>query len=134
MSSNKSATESLLQELRALQDLFEDQDNIPILDEPLQVTAITHSIDKPENPFLPKAMIDQLNTERQAAHQSAEEAHQTMQRVMVHKQEQARKALSGMGQGLTHLQKDQLIKELVDEMLPQIAERLRDRLKILLNR
>ncbi len=134
MSNDNNATESLLKELLALQNLFEDQDNIPILDEPFQVTAITSAGAKPENPFLPKAMIERLNVERKAAQHSAEEAHRTMQRVMDRKQEQARQALDGIGSGLSNLQKDALIKELVDEMLPQIAQRLRDRLKIMLNR
>lgn len=132
MSNNRDSASSLLKELLALQSLFEDQDNIPILDEPLQITAITSS--KPENPFLPKAMIDRLNIEREAAQSSAEEAYRTMQLVFDRKQEQARQTLSGAGKGLSIEQKDALIKELVDEMLPQIAERLRDRLKIMLNR
>src|SRR5690554_4940297 len=134
MSNNTDSTSSLLNELLALQNLFDDQDDIPILDEPLQVTAITSPAIKPENPFLPKAMIDKLSMERQAAQSSAEEAHRTMQRIMDRKQEQARTALRGAGTGLTEEQKDTLINELVDEMLPQIAGRLRDRLKILLNR
>lgn len=134
MSNDNNATESLLKELLALQNLFEDQDNIPILDEPFQVTAITSDGSKPENPFLPKAMIERLNVERKAAQHSAEEAHRTMQRVADRKQEHARQALNGLGSGLSNLQKDALIKEMVNEMLPQIAERLRDRLKIMLNR
>ncbi len=132
MSNHQDSTNSLLKELLALQNLFEDQDNIPILDDPFQASVITSS--KSENPFLPKAMIDRLNIERKAAQESAEEAHRTMQRVMDRKQEQARQTLNGIGSGLSNLQKDALIKELVDEMLPQIAQRLRDRLKIMLNR
>ncbi|HUH58115.1 MAG TPA: hypothetical protein VL020_06335 [Pseudomonadales bacterium] len=134
MSNNTDSTSSLLNELLALQNLFDDQDDIPILDEPLQVTAITSPAIKPENPFLPKAMLERLNIERTAAQSSAEEAQRTMQRVFERKQEQARQSLSGIGKGLSTEHKDALIDELVAEMLPQIAQRLRDRLKIMLSR
>lgn len=141
MSNKKDSTDSLLQELLALQGLFEDQDNIPILDEPFQdnttfkaVPTVNTVTVKPENPFLPKAMIDRLTHERMAAQSSAEEAHRTMQLVMDRKQQQARQTLTGIGKELSGEQKDALISELVDEMLPQIAERLRHKLKIMLNR
>lgn len=147
MSERKDSTDSLLQELLALQDLFEDQDNIPILDEPFAhdttfhaatektvASAVSTNAVKPENPFLPRAMIDRLTHERIAAQHSAEEAHRTMQQVMDRKQQQARQALTNIGKSLTAEQKDALITDLVDEMLPQIAERLRHKLKIMLNR
>lgn len=132
MSNTTDPASALLDELLALQTVLDDDDDIPILDEPFQVSAV--AAPERENPFLPKAMIDKLSMERQAAQNSAEEAHRTMQRIMDRKQEQARTALRGAGTGLTEEQKDTLINELVDEMLPQIAGRLRDRLKILLNR
>lgn len=86
------------------------------------------------NPFLPQSVLDRLTQEREAAQHSAEEAHRTMQKVMEQKQQRASTALTGMGKTLTAEQKDALINQLVDEMLPQIAERLRDKLRIMLSR
>lgn len=132
MSNNNDSADSLLEELMALQGLLDGEDNIPILDEPFQEAVLISN--KPENPFLPKAMIDRLTVEREAAQRSAAEAQRTMQHVIERKQEQARQALNGMGKELNSEQKDTLINELVDELLPQIAGRLRDKLKIMLNR
>lgn len=132
------STEKILQELEALGRLLNsgEQDNIPILDEPIAQTPEPQKTIKiaAENPFLPKAMLERLTQEREAAQHSAEEAHRTMQRVMERKQEQARQALTGFGRDLTNEQKDALISQIVDEMLPQIADRLRDKLKFMLNR
>lgn len=86
------------------------------------------------NPFLPQAVLDKLNHEREAAQHSAEEAHRTMQKVMEQKQQRAQSNLTGVGKEFSDAQKDLLINQLVDEMLPQIAQRLRDKLKIMLSR
>lgn len=85
------------------------------------------------NPFLPQAILDRLAQEREAAQQSAQEAHRTMQRVMEQKQARAQQALAGMGKTLTQVQKDALIEQLIAEMLPAITERLREKLKHTLN-
>jgi hypothetical protein len=86
------------------------------------------------NPFLPQSMLDKLTIEREAAQHSAEEAHRTMQKVMEQKQQRAQTGLTGLGKELSNAQKDKLIAQMVEEMLPQVAERLRDKLKIMLSR
>ncbi|WP_430462806.1 hypothetical protein ACQUQU_08455 [Thalassolituus sp. LLYu03] len=85
------------------------------------------------NPFLPQAILDRLAQEREAAQHSAEEAHRTMQKVMEQKQARAQQTLAGMGKTLTQSQKDMLVDQLIAEMLPAITERLREKLKHLLN-
>ncbi len=102
--------------------------NIPTL-------GANQMIHKPSgNPFLPQSMLDKLTVEREAAQHSAEEAHRTMQKVMEQKQQRAQTGLAGLGKELSNAQKDKLITQMVEEMLPQIAERLRDKLKIMLSR
>jgi len=81
------------------------------------------------NPFLPQAVLDRLQTERIAAQQSAEEAQHTMQRVMEKKLQNARQTLHEAGVKLSADQREALIEELVTEMLPQIAQRLKDKLR-----
>lgn len=106
----------------------ESQTNIPTL-------GANQMVNKPSgNPFLPQSMLDKLTVEREAAQHSAEEAHRTMQKVMEQKQLRAQTGLAGLGKELTNAQKDKLIAQMVEEMLPQIAERLRDKLKIMLSR
>lgn len=135
----KDNADNLLRELQALQQLLDnsaDQD-IPILDEQIETAPALNAgspTKKMENPFLPQAVLDRLTQERLAAQQSAEEAHRTMQRVNEQKQQRARNVLGDVGKNLTTQQKDQLINQMVEEMLPQIAQRLRDKLKIMLNR
>lgn len=87
------------------------------------------------NPFLPQSVLDRLTQEREAAQHSAEEAQRTMQKVMEQKQQRAHAALSGMDSSrLSAEQKEALVEQLVQEMLPQITQRLRDKLHLLLNR
>lgn len=87
------------------------------------------------NPFLPQSVLDRLSHEREAAQHSAEEAQRTMQKVMEQKQQRAHAALSGMDSSrLSAEQKEALVEQLVQEMLPQITQRLRDKLHLLLNR
>ena len=87
------------------------------------------------NPFLPQSVLDRLNHEREAAQHSAEEAQRTMQKVLEQKQQRAHAALSGMdSRRLSAEQKEALVEQLVQEMLPQITQRLRDKLHLLLNR
>lgn len=136
MSGTQDSTQKILQELQVLDQLLNQtaNDNIPILDEKVtQPTLTTSNVSKAENPFLPKAMLERLTQEREAAQHSAEEAHRTMQRVMERKQQQARQALSGFNRELTNEQKELVINQTVDEMLPQIAERLKEKLKVMLN-
>lgn len=87
------------------------------------------------NPFLPQSVLDRLSHEREAAQHSAEEAQRTMQKVLEQKQQRAHAALSGMDSSrLSAEQKEALVEQLVQEMLPQITQRLRDKLHLLLNR
>lgn len=128
-------THQLLAELEALNQLLDtnSNDNIPILSETIEQAQVAAPIVK-ENPFLPKAVLERLSQERLAAQQSAEEAHRTMQRVNEQKQQKARSILSDVGKQLTQEQKDALVQQLVDEMLPQIANRLKEKLQVMLGR
>ena len=112
-----------------LDDLFGDMDIIGA-EEDVPAPAVAQPATRVSaNPFLPQAVLDRLQTERAAAQQSAEEAHRTMQRVQDRKQEDAKAALSNIGRQLTAEQKTALIDQLVEEMLPQLAERLKDKLR-----
>lgn len=135
------ATHQLLAELEALNQLLNDssKDSIPILDETIEQAQDIEQIQEElpaikENPFLPKAVLERLTQERLAAQHSAEEAHRTMQRVNEQKQQKARSILSDVGKQLTQEQKDALVQQLVDEMLPQIANRLKEKLQVMLGR
>ena len=101
---------------------------------PVQTAATAEPARKIENPFLPQSVLDRLNHEREAAQHSAEEAHRTMLRITEQKHQSARSALSGLGKELSREQKDAIIDQLVNEMLPQIADRLREKLRLMLNR
>ena len=79
-------------------------------------------------------MLERLSHEREAARQSAEEAQRTMQHVLERKHQQATQKLSMVEHPLSHEQQDALIEQLVNEMLPVLAERLHSKLKLLLNR
>lgn len=130
---NTDATQQLLTELEALNQLLDTppEDNIPILEETVDQAELP--IEK-ENPFLPRSVLERLAQERVAAQHSAEEAHRTMQRINQQRQQQASNLLSGIGKQLTREQKDALVQQMVDEMLPQIAERLKERLQVMLGR
>ncbi len=124
---------------RTLQDLLPPENSAPVPD---TASAATPSADAPAarprassgNPFLPQSVLDRLTQEREAAQQSAEEAHRTMQKVMEQKQQRAQEALTGVGNRLTPAQKEALIDQIIAETLPQITERLRDKLRLMLNR
>ena len=85
------------------------------------------------NPFLPQSVLDRLSQEREAARHSAEEAHRTMQKVTEQKQARARQTLNDIGRQLSQAEKETLISQMVDDMLPVIAERLREKLRQNLN-
>lgn len=87
------------------------------------------------NPFLPQSVLDRLTQEREAAQHSAAQAQRTLQKVLEQNQQRAHAALSGMDSSrLSAEQKEALVEQLVQEMLPQITQRLRDKLHLLLNR
>lgn len=88
------------------------------------------------NPFLPQSILDKLAHEREAAQFNAEQAQQTMAKIM-ESQAQDNTTLSNASQlawhhidtpnktGLSQTEKAKMIDELVKEMLPEIEARLR---------
>lgn len=84
------------------------------------------------NPFLPQAILDRLAQEREAAQHSAEEAHRTMQKVMEQKQKRVEAGVGDLGNRLSNAQKERIVEQLVAEMLPDITEKLKDRLRNML--
>src|SRR5690554_1920502 len=118
------STNKILQELKALEHLLHSSasDNIPILNELVATISTSDSdaealtisalaaTEKPENPFLPKAVLERLSHEREAARQSAEEAQRTMQHVLERKHQQATQKLSMVEHPLSHEQQDALIE------------------------
>lgn len=145
--STPDSASSLLQELQALNEMLghELPDNIPVLNDlieetdvvtapTMQVTPAIEAKPKSTNPFLPDEVIRKLTRERLAAQYSVEEANRTMQAVHEQKQIRAQNTLTEIGKTLDQEQKDQLINQMVEEMLPQIADRLKVKLKIMLAR
>ncbi|WP_419810609.1 hypothetical protein [Bacterioplanoides sp.] len=83
------------------------------------------------NPFLPKAILEKLAQEREAAQYSAEQAQATMAKIMSNAPEEPfrfdheKTKASTDSNGISSLEKAALIDELVKEMLPEIEARLR---------
>ncbi len=94
-----------------------------------QETEAKATTRNPNNPFLPKSVLDRLTVERQAAQQSAEEAHRTMQRVMQGKMENDSKAVASLSKS----EQEQIVDTLIDELTPLIQARLREKLRAFMN-
>lgn len=83
------------------------------------------------NPFLPKAILEKLAQEREAAQYSAEQAQATMAKIMSNAPEEPfrfdheKQRASTDENGISSLEKAAVIDELVKEMLPEIEARLR---------
>lgn len=97
----------------------------------VSITADSLKSSPSSNPFLPKAILEKLAQEREAAQYSAEQAQATMAKIMSNAPEEPfrfdheKTKASTDSNGISSLEKAALIDELVKEMLPEIEARLR---------
>ena len=84
------------------------------------------------NPFLPASILERLAQERAAAQADAQQAHQTLIRPSESRTPPANHDLLEDVPKLTEQQKQALLDDLVEEMLPTLRYKLRQRLKQLL--